>query len=252
MVRAALPAVIAACLAAAPSPAAADRRPFARTFGYSTQDAGETELELASTQTRSSFDDGSPQAFELGLAIEHGITDHTDVALFHVLAQTTGAGTPADPGAPLHLREVGLRARRRLAERGELLADTTVVLEAAKLFGASVYRGEARLAFARDIGIVTVALNPRVTAVVGDDVPAAELELGWAAGVTVEVHAELHAGAESWGGVDAGTRDDVTAAAGPVLSWSPTPRLWVTAGAGFGLNARTEDLGVRAVIGLRL
>lgn len=252
MVRAVLPAVIAACLAAAPSAAAADRRPFARTFGYATQDAGETELELASTQTRSSFADGSPQAFELGLAIEHGITDHTDVALVHVLAQTTGAGTPADPGAPLHLRDVTLRARHRLAERGELLADTTLVFEAAKLFGASVYRGDLRFVFARDVGIVTVALNPRVTAVIGDDVPTAQMELGWAAGVTVEVHAELHAGAESWGALDANTRDDLTAAAGPVLSWSPTPRLWVTAGAGFGLNARTEDVSVRALVGLLL
>jgi hypothetical protein len=234
------------------APAAAERRAFTRTFEYTTQPAGETMIELTSAQTRSSFDDNSPQAFELSLALEHGITERIDVALIHVLAQTTGNGTPADPGAPLHLDEVALRARYRFAERGEWPVDTTALVEAGKLFGAGVYRTEARLVAARDLGLVTVALNPRVTVGFGNDVPSTEVEVGWAAGVTAEVASELRAGTETWGGFDIDAPDEAVASAGPALAWAPTPSLWVTATVGFGLNERTEDVSVRALIGMLL
>ncbi len=244
----------AAGVTAASRPAAADHRAFTRTYEYATQTAGDTELELETAQSRASFADGSPQSLELRLAVEHGVAERTDVALLHTFLQSTGAGTPQDPGAPLHLDEVRVRARHRFAERGELTVDTLAVVELAKRFGASSYVAEARVVLARDLGRLTVAVNPRATMRFGADVGdgrTPELEAGWAAGATVDVVPALRVGVETWGGLDLEAPDEIAAAVGPAISWTPTPSLWATTTVGVGLDG-IERISVRAVIGLRL
>lgn len=243
--------VAAALVLCCAAPAAADHRAFTRTYEYATQTAGDTELELETAQSRATFADEAPQSLELRLAVEHGVAERTDLALVHTFAQTTGAGTPQDPGAPLHLDEVRLRGRHRFAERGELMVDTLAVVELAKRFGASSYAADLRVVLARDLGRLTLVANPRATVRFGEDVGDPALEAGWAAGATVEVLPELRAGAETWGGFDVRTPDEVAAAVGPALSWTPTPSLWVTTTVGFGLE-RVDRFSVRAVIGLRL
>jgi len=241
-----VPAVVA------PSLAAADRRAFTRTYEYMTMPKGETEVELYTTQSRATFDDASPESFEFMLELEHGITDRWDISLYHVFEQSTGAGTPADPGEALHLSEIKLRTRYRFAERGELPVDPVLYVEAIKAFGAGVYEAEAKAILARDFGLVTVAVNPIAELKFGGDVAEPELELGWAAGVTYEVAPSLKVGGETWGAFEVEAPDELGASAGPALSWAPSESLWVTTTVGFGLNDNADRFSVRGLFGLHL
>lgn len=252
MTRLTTPAIILLGCTLVPALAHADRRAFTRTYEYMTMPAGETEVELYTTQSRATFDDGSPQSFQFQLELEHGITERWDISLYHVFEQSTGDGTATDPGEPLHLSELKLRTRYRFAERGELPVDPVAYLEAIKAFGASVYELEAKAILARDFGLITVAVNPIFEVKFGDDVPETELEAGWAAGVTYEVSPALKVGAETWGGFELESPDEAGVSAGPALSWAPSQSLWVTSTVGFGLNDNADKFSVRGLIGMHL
>jgi hypothetical protein len=235
-----------------PAAAGADRRSFTRTFEYMTMARGETEVAIYTTQSQATFDGDSPETFELQLEIAHGITDRWDVSLHHVFDQTTGNGTTADPGQPLHFSEMKLRSRYRFSERGELPVDAAAYLEAAKVFGGSVYEAEARAIVARDVGMVSVAVNPIVALVFGGDVPEPELALGWAAGVSFEARPTLEVGAETWGWFEAEAIDEAAASAGPSLSWAPSTSFWIAATVGFGLNDNADRFNLRGLIGMHI
>lgn len=245
-------ALLALAVLASASSAPAQPRSFTQTHEYLTTPRGETELELLTAQRQATFDEDSPEVFELQLAIEHGITDRWGVALLHRFAQSTGSGTLADPGEPFRFTETRLRSRYRFAERGELPFDLVAHVEAAKRFGGSVYELELRPVLARDLGVVSVAVDPIVAIVIGRDVPEPEIAVGWAAGITYDARPTLRVGAETWGGFDVAHAEETAASAGPAISWSPTPSFWIAATAGFGLNDNADRLSVRGLIGLQL
>lgn len=232
--------------------AAAQPRSFTQTHEYLTLPRGETELELLTAQTQATFDDTSPEAFALQLAIEHGLRDRWEVALLHLFEQATGSGSLADPGEPFRFTELRVRSRYRFSERGELPFDLVAHAEAAKRFGGSVYELELRPVLARDVGVVSVAVDPVLEIVVGGDVPEPELAVGWAAGVTYDALPTLRVGAETWGGFDVEQVEEASAFAGPALGWSPTPSFWLATTVGFGLNDNADRLTVSARLGLRL
>ncbi len=237
-------------VAASTTLAHADRRAFTRTYEYMTMPEGQTEVEIYSTQSRSTFDGAtSPQSFNLQLEIEHGITDRWDVSLYHVFKQSSdGMGG----STPLTMSEIKLRTRYRFAERGQLPVDLLAYGEVIKEFGASVYGLEGKAILARDFGKATIAANLIAETKVGGDVDETELELGWAAGVTYEVTPRWKVGAESYGGFELEAPDEVAASAGPAVSWAPSPSLWVTTTAGFGLTDQADAFSVRAILGLGL
>src|SRR5204863_4716631 len=109
----------------------------------------ETELEIYSEQTRHVFDGASPKGYQLELEVEHGITDHWDVALYQVFDQS-------DTEA-FHFDALQLESRYRFAERGEWPVDVEVYGEFVKHWGASEYEGEGKVILGRDIGPVTLA-----------------------------------------------------------------------------------------------
>jgi hypothetical protein len=244
--------VLAGALAGlvATSLAAAERRPFTHTLEAMTGGDGETEVTVGSAHRRATFDPVAAETFELTLGITHGVTDHLDVAVIHAFSQTTGDGSLADPGRPLRLTDVTLRGRFRPTERGHLPVDPAVSLELGSTFGASAYRAELRAVVARDLGIVTLAVNPLLAIHFGGDVDGSTVDAGWAAGATVELRPTWRGGAETWGRLALDQPDRAEAWAGPVLSWGPTPRLWMTVTAGLGVTTQTERLNVRALVGL--
>jgi hypothetical protein len=229
----------------------ADRRAFTETYEYTTTPEGQTEVEIHTAQSRLTFDGAtSPQEFQLELEIEHGITDRWDIALYHVFTQATdGMGGVA---TPFGLHKLKLESRYRFAERGELPVDVLVYGELAKDFGASVYEVEAKAILARDFGRVTVAANLIGEVEVGNDVPEAEVELGFAAGLTYEVSPRWKIGAETWGGFEAEEPEELGASAGPAISWAPGSRIWLSATAGFGLTDEAAAFTGQAIIGLNL
>src|SRR5438067_10863124 len=106
--------VLLACAFLAPA-ARADRRTMIRAYEYMTQPQGNLELELwndVSAPVAGGFDQASTlQRIER----EYGLTDHWDLALYHVFGQ--------DPGAPLRFDACRLATRYRLFEKNVLPAD---------------------------------------------------------------------------------------------------------------------------------
>ena len=234
---------------ALPAAAHADRRALTQTSEYLTAADGQTEVELYTTQTRSTWTDGAAESFQLRLQLEHGVTDRWDVALSHVFDQTSG---DAATSTPLHLSTAELRSRYRIAERGELPVDVAVHGTLAKQFGASAYVGAATIVVARDFGLLTIAGNAIGAIGFGGEVAKPAIEVGWAGGATYELSPTWKAGAESWGGFDVEHTDRIEAWAGPAVSWAPSARLWVTATAGFGVNDRSDRFSVRGIVGMAL
>jgi len=244
---AALALVLALAALAAPPDARADRRAFTHTYEYLTMPEGGLELELYNTQKRATFADASPRAFQLQIEVEYGITDHWDVSLYQVFDQVS---TP-DPmtSDPLHYAQTKLRTRYRFAERGELPVDLLAYFELKKDFAASVYAIEPKLIVARDFGPLTAAVNLIAEVELGD--VETEVEPEWTAGVSYEVVPAFKIGAETIGALELESKE-VAASAGPALSWAPSPKLWVSAGALFGLTDGAPDLTARLIIGLGL
>jgi len=245
-----LPLILVAALAGT---AHADLRSFTHTYEYATMPEGKTALELWHTQTRALPDASSPQLYQGILEIEHGITEHWDMAFYTVLSQIAAGDLGSEA---LHLSEVKLETRYRLAERGELPVDTLLYFEAAKEFGESIYELEAKVIGARDFGDVTVAANAIAEVELGKDVPETELELGFAVGATYQVHPKFRVGVETWGAIEGG---EVYLDAGPALSFAPAANFWTTVTLGFSVTEREEIEGIdhgafsaRAIFGIEL
>jgi hypothetical protein len=234
-------------LLASSSPATADRRSFTNTYEYTTVPEGKTALELWHTESRDTWDAGSPQRFEQIVEIEHGLTDHWDAALYTTFAQVS-ASDPMTAEA-LHLADVRLETRYRLADRGEWPIDTLLYLEISKEFGASRYEFEGKVIGARDFDKLTVAANAIAATKVGHDVAESELELAWAVGASYEPHPKLRIGAETWGQHEDGT---VFAWVGPAINVAPSSGLWLTFTAGFGATDASDKLIGRAILGIEL
>ena len=227
--------------------AAADVRSFTQTYEYTTMPQGKTALELWHTQSRSTWDATTPQAFQQILEIEHGITDKWDVALYNVFEQVS-AGDPMIAEA-YHFSEVKLETRYRLADRGMWPVDTLLYFEIAKEFGGSVYEAEAKVIGARDFDKLTVAANAIAEIKFGKDVPETEPEFGFAVGAAYSMDPKLRLGAESWGAFAEG---EAALSVGPALSVAPVGNLWLAVTAGFGLTDDADAFRARAIIGIEL
>ncbi|CAN5720365.1 hypothetical protein BH11MYX3_BH11MYX3_48460 [soil metagenome] len=240
-------AIVTSLLIAFPAgDARADRRSFTNTYEYSTVPEGKTALELWSTQGRRTWDASSPQFYEQILEIEHGLTDHWDIAYYTVLSQVAGDETTSEP---LHLDEVKLETRYRLGDRGEWPVDVLLYLELSKHFAESHYGIEGKVIVARDFDKLLVAVNAISEIVVGNDAAETEPELAFAAGASYEVHPKLRLGAETWGAREEGVN---ILSAGPAISAAPSSNLWVTVTAGFGLTDAADKFSARAIIGIEL
>jgi hypothetical protein len=238
-------AVSLAVLASATS-ARADVRSFTHTYEYSTVPEGKTAVELWHTQGRATWDKTSPQYYEGILEIEHGITDHWDMAFYTVIAQLAGDATATEA---LRLDSARVETRYRFADRGEWPVDTLVYLELAKDFGRSIYEIEGKVIVARDFDKVTVAANAIGEVAVGNDTAETELEIGWAAGVTYAAHPKLRIGAETWGQYE---EAETYLSAGPALNWSASSNFWVTGTAGFGITDEAPAFEARLIMGIEL
>src|SRR5258706_2854589 len=203
----------------------ADRKSFTNTYEYATLPEGQTEVELWHTQSRDTWMSSTAQRFEEKLEIEHGITDHWDMAMYTVFRQVAGDGS-ATPAAPVGLDSVRVESRYRFADRGEWPVDTVAYFEVGKDFGASIYELEGKAILARDFDRVTAAANLIAEVGVSHDVPSPNLELGWAAGARYEVTPKVKLGAETWG---ARSREDhvVRGYVGPAVGLAPSSKLWL-------------------------
>ena len=239
-------AIALAVVAASAGVARADLRSFTYTYEYSTVPEGKTALELWHTQGRQTWDKNSAQFYEQILEVEHGITDHWDIAFYTVFDQTAGGGTLMSE--PFHLGELKVETRYRFADRGEWPVDTLAYFEVSKAFGESLYELEGKVIVARDFDKLLVAANAITEIQLGRDAMETEPELGFAVGATYSAHPKVRIGAETWGAVE---EEELKLAVGPAVSLAPSPNFWVALTAGFGIS-EADKFSVRGIIGIEL
>jgi hypothetical protein len=235
--------------------ASADRHSFANTYEYATLPEGDVELEFYNTQQSTTFDTASPTSFEWKVEAEYGITDHWSISLYQVFSGSEG-GSAAEP---LHYDATSVETRYRLAQRGEWPVDVMLYGELEKPFGLAGVTSEAKLILARDFGKVTVAANLILEVEASEKVSGVdttveyEAEPEYAVGATYELDPRWKIGAESWGQLEAFEGEaGYQAWAGPALSWAPSPKVWITSTAGFGLTKNGDDFNFRLLLGLSL
>lgn len=241
MTRVALLAAVLCC--ALPAPAGAERRLFAHSYQYGTEPPGDTTVALWHQESRARWK-SSRALLDFTLEVEHGITEHWDAALMATFAQLSHP----DPtrAEPFGLDRVMLQNRYRFADRSEWPADVQVQLELGKDFGPSIYDLGLRAVIARDLDKLSVAANVVAVVTAGNDTDST-LALPWSAGASYELHPRVNVGLEAFGRLD-----ERVLALGPGLAVEPSPRLWLAVTAAAGLTELTDELIVRALLGLEL
>ena|SRR5712692_2210201 len=231
-------------LLAAPA-ARADRRSFIRAYEYATQPKGNLEFELWNDVLAPKAGGFDKAATEHRLELEYGLTDHWDLALYHVLTQ--------DPDAPLHFDSWRMETRYRLLEKGEWPVDVMLYFEVERpAVFADPWETEEKLILAKDIGPWGLVANlvAEQKFLHARDKHLYEIDLG----ARYELSPALRVGAEAW------TIQQTIAGAtkgswflGPSISVAAA-KIWVQLGVGFGLGAGDTDASVevRSVLGFNL
>jgi hypothetical protein len=228
----------------APAAARADRRTLIRAYEYATQPQGNLELELWNdvAAPAAGFD---VAAITTRLELEYGLTDHWDVALYHVFEQA--------PGEPFHFDSWRLETRYRFAEKNQWPVDVMLYLEVERPSAfAEPFEVEEKLILEKSFGNFALVGNlvAEQKLLHAGDKHEWEVDLG----ARYEISPALRLGAEFWT-----IHETVRGAtehsyfAGPTISVA-TGKFWLQVGAGFGLEIDGSEGGtfVRSVLGLNL
>jgi len=242
--------LLAAAALALPSLASADQRTYAFTYPAVTAPKGAVDVELYSTLTTPPGDSPDPRSWVHQVELEYGLTDRWDVALYNVFRR--------DYGGAFQYEAIKLESRYRVTEPGTAPVDVVAYLEVEQgVTGEAPTAFEEKLILAKDLGRANLALN--LTAEQELEEGKVELEWGWAAGASWELHPVLRLGAETFGALKevetaAGEELQVEAWAGPAVSVALPLHAgilhggWFTLGAGFGLNDHSDDLRLRGIL----
>lgn len=227
------------------APAArADRRTMIRAYEYMTQPKDNLELEIWN-DIEAPKDGGFDSASTVHrIELEYGITDHWDVALYHVFAQT--------PPEAFKFDSWRLETRYRLFEKNVLPVDIVLYFEVERPADFNQpWETEEKIILEKEFGRFALVGN-----VVFEQKPfhgADGYEWEFDFGARYEVVPALRVGAEFWTirETKAGVSEWVYFL-GPSVSWG-TSRFWLQLGAGFGLGEDTAGATfVRSVLGVNL
>lgn len=221
----------------------ADRRTLIRAYEYMTQPQGNLELEIWNEVEAPKGDGFDAAATVHRIELEYGLTDHWDVALYHVFAQEPGAGFRFDSWR--------LETRYRLFEKNVLPIDIELYLEAERPADfAAPWEVEEKLILEKDFGRFALVANFVAEQKLFHANQGHEWEID--AGARFEVVPQLRLGAEFWtiqetvGGVTEGSYF-----VGPSVSWASS-KIWLQLGAGFGIGDSSGATFLRSVLGINL
>jgi hypothetical protein len=242
LAAATLPAL---ALLLAPAAARADERPFAFTYEARTEAPGETELELYETFYAPHAGGRDARSWVHQLELGRGLTERSDVALYTVF-RSTGANA-------FELDAMKFEGRYRLFMNGEAPVDVVLYLEGEKEFVEDQPWGiEEKLILGRDFGRASFAVNLWAEQEFPKD-GGVERNYGWSGGVAARIADGFKLGVESVGerkdGATATWLGPSALVALPFLARGPFMSAWLTVGVGFGLNANSDDVRARALVG---
>ena len=227
------------------APAArADRRTLIRAYEYMTQPKDNLELEIWN-DVAAPKDGGFDAASTVHrIELEYGLTDHWDLALYHVFAQS--------PGESFKFDSWRVETRYRLFEKNVLPVDVVLYFEVERpATFTEPWEIEEKLILEKDFGRFALVGN-----IVAEQKPGhANQGYAWEfdLGARYELVPQLRVGAEFWTLRE--TANGVTEAQyflGPSVSWA-TSKFWLQLGAGFGLGDESSGATfVRSVLGINL
>ena len=215
----------------------ADRRSYVWTYEYKTMPKGMAEVEYYMTTELPDTGKSQVNTWKHWLELEYGITDHWDVSMYQQFKQSN-----SEKSDKFEYDGFKLRTRYRIAEKNKLPIDTLLYLEYIRndnLEKPNVLEG--KIVLAKDIEKFNVAYNQILKQELDSD---GVTEHEYATGISYEFLPSLKLGMESKGNY---SKDKY--AVGPTLSLT-TDRFWVSAGAVFGANEKTDDLQTRMIVGI--
>jgi hypothetical protein len=225
--------------------ARADRRSFIRSYEYATQPKGNLELEVwndIEAPKTGGFDAASTLH---RVELEYGVTDHWDLALYHVFAQESGSSFKFDSWRA--------ETRYRLGEKGEWPVDLLLYFEVERPAAfAEPWEFEEKIILGKDIGPIGLVANlvAEQKFLHARDGHRWEVDLG----ARYEIVPQLRLAGEVWmlqessGGVSR-----TSYFAGPSISVA-SGKIWFQIGVGFGLGIADtySSAFVRSVLGFDL
>lgn len=218
----------------------ADTRSYVWTYEYTTMPKGMWELETYVTTEIPDMHKSNINTVKPQLELEHGITDKWDIAMYQ-MARINNKESETDS------RYTGfkIRTRYRFGERGQFIIDPLVYLEYIRdpdFQKPNVIEG--KLILAKDIEDLNVSYNQIFER---DLENRGKTASEYAVGVSYRVMSGLRLGAES-----KGSYSDRETSVGPTVAWSGSllgKPVYISLGAAWGVNRRTDDLQTRMIVG---
>ena len=215
----------------------ADRRSYVWTYEYQTMPKGMAEIEYYLTAQVPDTAKSNVNTWKHQVELEYGITDHWDVSMYQMFKQENTASS-----SNFEYDGFKIRTRYRFGEKGKYFIDPELYFEYIRDDDFSKPNvGEMKLILAKDIGNFNVSYNQILERNLERE---GKTNHEYAAGVSYEFLPAFKLGIES-----KGSYNEREYAIGPTLSWA-NRMFWVSLGAAFGLNERTDDVQTRMIVGI--
>ncbi len=214
----------------------ADTRSYVWTYEYMTLPRGLSEIEYYLTTQVPDTSKSNVNTWKHWVELEYGITDSWDVAMYQMWKQKNTAS-----GSTSEYDGFKIRTRYRFGKKGEFFLDPLLYLEYIRDDDLSKPNiGEAKLILAKDIGNLNISYNQ----ILERNLEKGKTEHEYAVGISYAFLPDFKLGIES-----KGSYNEREYAIGPTVSWVNS-KFWVSLGAAFGLNKRTDDLQTRMIVGV--
>lgn len=219
------------------SNAYADRRSYVWTYEYMTMPKGMTEIEYYLTTIVPDTNESDVNTWKHWLELEYGITNHWDIAMYQQFKQSNKSN-----GSDFEYDGFKIRTRYRIGKKDQFPLDSLLYLEYIRdddFSKPDILEG--KIILAKDVDKFNFAYNQILKQELES---GGETEHEYALGANYKIGPTFKLGLESKGNY---TKEKYYL--GPVVSLS-AKRFWVSFGAVFGLNDRSDDIQTRAIIGV--
>jgi len=217
--------------------ASADRRSYAWTYEYQTTPKGMTELEYYVTTEAPDTSESNINTWKHQLELEYGLTSRWDIGMYQMWKHKNTVS-----GSTTEYDGFKLRTKYRIGDKNQFLLDPLLYFKYIRDDDFSKPNvGEVKLVLSKDIEDFNISYNQIAERNLEKE---GKTDHGYATGVSYRFSHEFKLGLESKGDYSAEKY-----AAGPTAAFV-TKRFWVSFGAVFGLNERTDDVDTRMIVGV--
>jgi len=215
----------------------ADSRSYVWTYEYMTMPKGAWELEYYFTSSIPKLEKSNVNTLKQQVELEYGITKHWDVAIYPIY-KINNKESETESGYD----GFKIRTRYRFGEKGKYLIDPLIYLEYIWEKGSKNPNViEAKIVLAKDIGDLNISYNQIIERNLRS---VGKTDIGFSAGVNYRILPVLRLGAEF-----KGSYNERKTAIGPTVAFSKG-KFFVSLGAAWGVNNRTNDLEIRMIAGM--